>query len=253
MKSASLLGIFLMLAGCSVGTPRQSLPDQPSGILHDSDLVVYQFDRYDMTIVGTKGAVTFVYRPHQPPTVRASAESLGFRCVINGSYFEGTQLHAKHAGWLSLHGDSITPVMDDRQLYAVVRLIRSPAEVDIIPLQEFHSSPGPDVVEFQTGPIVVDSNNVAVDAIDASINGRGSYRRTLLAKTGDGMKWLLTVRKSVALDELGAYLITLPMFRGKRLDVVNLDGGPSVALCLTHHHALDFNAGARLPILLGVQ
>ena len=57
----------------------------------------------------------------------------------------------------------------------------------------------------------------------------------------------------MALDELGHYLTSLAVFANKRLDVVNLDGGPSVALYVEKYPELNYNAEARLPILLGVK
>ncbi|NES18723.1 MAG: hypothetical protein F6K41_07275 [Symploca sp. SIO3E6] len=49
------------------------------------------------------------------------------------------------------------------------------------------------------------------------------------------------------------YLLTLSVFSGKTLHVVNLDGGTSTALYSQTNPELNLNEAAVLPILLGLK
>jgi len=108
-------------------------------------------------------------------------------------------------------------------------------------------------IEFQTGPLIIDSNKAALALIQHSVNGSGRYKRTLLAITDNSMLFLITVRNRVSLDSLAGYLLSLPIFASHRLDVVNLDGGSSVALFVQDHSELNYNESAHLPMLIGVK
>ena len=109
-------------------------------------------------------------------------------------------------------------------------------------------------IEFQTGPLVIQANALDMPSIRQSINGLRSHQRTLLAYTEeDKMKFFITVRKPERLDKLGAYLLKLSTFEGKMLSVINLDGGPSVALDTQAHPEMNHNGDAVLPILFALR
>jgi len=109
-------------------------------------------------------------------------------------------------------------------------------------------------IEFQTGPLVIQANALDMPSIRQSINGLRAHQRTLLAYTEeDRMKFFITIRMSERLDTLGEYLLKLSIFEGKTLFVVNLDGGPSVALDTQAHPEMNHNGGAILPILIALR
>ena len=108
-------------------------------------------------------------------------------------------------------------------------------------------------IEFQTGPLVIQGNVLDMPSIRQSINGLRSHRRTLLAYTEDMMKFFITVRKPERLDKLGEYLLKLSIFEAKTLSVINLDGGPSVALDSQAHPKMNHNQDAVLPILFALK
>jgi hypothetical protein len=109
-------------------------------------------------------------------------------------------------------------------------------------------------LEFQTGPLVIQANVLDMSSIRQSINGLRSHQRTLFGYTEeDLMKFFITVRKPERLDKLGEYLLKLSPFEGKTLFVINLDGGPSVALDARAHPEMNHNAGAVLPILFALR
>jgi hypothetical protein len=59
------------------------------------------------------------------------------------------------------------------------------------------------------------------------------------------------VTEKVVLNDLATSLRGLSVFQGGRLDVMNLDGGSSVALYLRDAPGWNYIAGDRLPILIG--
>ena len=108
-------------------------------------------------------------------------------------------------------------------------------------------------VEFQTGPLVIENGKPSMAFIEGSINGLAKQRRTLLATLDTTQLFLVIVREMISLDELARMLPTLSVFKGKRLDVVNLDGGSSTALYSRNFPRLNFNVNDRLPLLIGVR
>ena len=109
-------------------------------------------------------------------------------------------------------------------------------------------------IEFQIGPLVIQANVIHLPSIRQSINGLRASQRTLLAYTEeDRLKFFITVRKPECLDKLGEYLLKLSIFEGKTLSVINLDGGPSVALDIQAHPEMNHNGDAILPILLALK
>jgi hypothetical protein len=109
-------------------------------------------------------------------------------------------------------------------------------------------------IEFQTGPLVIQANVLDMPSIRQSINGLRSHQRTMLAYTEeDRMKFFITVRKPERLDKLGEHLLKLSIFEGKKLSVINLDGGASVALVSQAHAEMNHNGAAVLPILFALR
>lgn len=206
-----------------------------------------------MTIISIADAFDFIFIPSNAESIDSVAEKGNYKIMINGSFFGGTRLAAEHAGWLRLFGKTYSPIAADRQLSHVFRYNLDEKKSHLIPYQKFRPVNDTRAIEFQTGPLVVDSNRVAQKYIAESINGLGKYTRILLAITDRRHFHFITVRKRVALDELGNYLISLSIFSNHRLDLVNLDGGPSVALYVEKYPELNYHADVRLPILLGVK
>ncbi len=225
----------------------------PDKFIKDLSHQIYIYRKYEMTLISIADSFDFIFIPKNAESIDSVARKGNYKIMINGSFFDGTRSAAEHAGWLRLFGKTYSPVKDDRQLTHVFRYNLHERRADLIPYQKFRPLDDNRSIEFQTGPIVVDSNKVAQRYIAESINGLGKYTRTLLAITDKRHFHFITVRKRVALDELGNYLTSLSIFSDKRLDVVNLDGGPSVALYVEKYPELNYNVDARLPILLGVK
>ncbi|MBD2075843.1 phosphodiester glycosidase family protein [Phormidium sp. FACHB-592] len=173
--------------------------------------------------------------------------------MINGSFFDGTYAKAKHAGWLWILGQNYALIKQDPQLTHIALYNTKNQQIQFVDYQNFTPSRSNEVIEFQSGPIVVENSQVAKPYIAKSLNGSAPYTRSLLAVTDNRTKYFITVRKPIRLDDLANYLLSLEIFAGKRLDVLNLDGGPSVALYSRELINLRYNDTAQLPILLGAR
>ena len=226
---------------------------QPDSQLKDGANDIYCFKKYSMTIVSVGRAVEFTFVPKNAAPVESIAVRSQFRFVINGSFFDGNNLEAGHAGWLRIFGVTSAAIRDEPQLSHVVRIDTSAHTTTFIDYTRYDSSASKSTIEFQTGPLVVDRNRLAQKYINASVNGLGNYRRSLLAVVNGSDLYFMSVQDRVALDDLGEYLISLSIFAGKQLSVVNLDGGSSVSLFVKNFPSLSFNERARLPILLGIK
>ena len=207
-----------------------------------------------MTIIPVLSpCVELLYFSDSAPVVRDVAVQNKFRYLINGSYFHGSRLNALHAGWLRVYGKHYTMLTDDRQLTHVVKIDSSKKSISFIRKEEFAADSTASTLEFQTGPLIIENGKAATEFIQSSINGLAKHRRTLMATIENSQLVLILVREKVSLDELAKYLLRLSIFKGKKLDVINLDGGSSTALYVKAIPRLNFNIEDKLPILIGVK
>jgi hypothetical protein len=225
---------------------------EPSLRIVDDDIYAYTFDAYDMSIIAFQGNFEIVYEPSQTLSIHQVGQNFKYRYLVNGSFFEWS---GEHAGWLSISGNNLMPLKHDRQLTHIAILNTTTSEVVFKSAELWKPSMSDEAnMEFQTGPLVIQSNVLDMPFIRQSINGLRSHQRTLLAYTEeDMMKFFITVRKPERLDKLGEYLLKLSIFAGKTLSVINLDGGPSVALATRAHPEMNHNGGAVLPILFALR
>jgi exopolysaccharide biosynthesis protein len=237
----------------AAGTLRPQALRYPDTTYVDGSNKVHVYKELGLTILSVDHGFEYVFIPKDVPSFASVAREKAFRYMINASFFDGERLDAQHAGWLRILGTTYAPVRDDRQLTHIVRFDTLTANTDIVSWKDFKSSNNAHTIEFQTGPLVVRQNMVASTFISNSINGAGKYTRTLIAVSDSNELWFITVRKPVSLDSLGRFLLSLSPFQKKRIDVVNLDGGPSVAFYARPFRELNYNIDDRLPLLLGVK
>ncbi len=221
---------------------------EPTWKIVDDDIHAYIFDTYDMSIIAFRSNFEIVYDPSQTLSIQEVGQSFQYRYLVNGSFFEWS---GKHAGWLSISGNNLMSLKHDRQLTHIALLNTATGEMVFKSAELWKPSMSDKAnIEFQTGPLVIQANVLALPSIRQSINGLRSHKRTLLAYTEeDKMKFFITVRKPEHLDNLGEYLLKLSTFEGKTLSVINLDGGPSVALHTLAHPEMNHNGKAVLSIL----
>ncbi len=225
---------------------------EPTLKITDDDIYAYTFDAYDMSIIAFPSNFEIVYEPSQTLSIHQVGQNFKYRYLVNGSFFEWS---GEHAGWLSILGNKLAPLKRDRQLTHIAILNTTTSEMVFQSVELCEPSMSDKAnIEFQTGPLVIHRNVLDMPAILQSINGLRSHRRTLLGYTEeDKMKFFITVRKPEHLDNLGEYLLKLSTFEGKTLSVINLDGGPSVALHTLTHPEMNHNGKAVLPILFALR
>jgi hypothetical protein len=218
----------------------------------DDDVHAYMFDAYDISIIAFRGNFEIVYEPSQTLSIHEVGQSFKYRYLVNGSFFEWS---GKHAGWLSISGNNLMRLKPDRQLTHIAILNTTTGEMVLKSVELWGQSMSDKAnIEFQTGPLVIQANVLDMPSIRQSINGLRSHQRTMLAYTEeDRMKFFITVRKPERLDKLGEHLLKLSIFEGKKLSVINLDGGASVALVSQAHAEMNHNGAAVLPILFALR
>lgn len=225
---------------------------EPTLQIVDDGIHAYTFDPYGISVIAFPGNFEIIYNPAPTVSIREAGRKFNYRFVINGSFFEW---NGKHAGWLSSLGNKLAPYKRDRQLTHIASLNTLTNTMTFHSAETWDSSLSDKAnLEFQTGPLVLQDNILDASSINRSINGLSPHQRTLLGYIKeDHTKFFITVRKPERLDTLGEHLLKLSIFEGKTLSVINLDGGPSVALAAMQHPELNHNAQAVLPILFAVR
>lgn len=222
-------------------------------VYHDGQYTVSGYDTLGMTIVSGIDTFDFYFYPESTASISENALNGGYLFMINGTYFDGVRGHAGHAGWLKIYGKVIANLRDEDQLSHVVVWDRPGRRFQILPRETFKSPKSDSTIEFQTGPLIIQNNQVTPEPIRKSINGRTAHLRTLLAISDHRKLAFVTVRKKVTLTDLADYLLKLTQFKGVELDVINLDGGSSVAFFSRNFPELNFNSDDHLPIIIGVR
>jgi hypothetical protein len=248
----TIIGVTFTVAGSPAQTPApgaEVVP--PDSVARSGTAIVEMWKHPRLTIVEVPDTLAFYYLPRNDAPLASIARTENLRCLINGSFFAGERGNASHAGWLSLYGRRVTPLMDDRQLTHIVRNNGTKRTIEFLPARSFVASEDPQLLEFQTGPLVIEKGRIREDLIGSSINGSTRHTRSLLATLDQRRCFFITVTERVTLTDLAATLRRLSVFQSGRLDIINLDGGPSVALYLRDVPGFNSNADDRLPILIG--
>lgn len=213
---------------------------------------VYFDEALELTIAPGNGDLELIYHPKAGKSVEEIARSERFSYAINGSFFSGTRLLAKPAGWFRLNGRKLGKVSKSRQLTHVVRYDTTDARLHFIPVKRFRTNPE-SIFEFQTGPLVINDGVIQEELIERSPNGKGRYTRTMLAKTASGRIYFITFRHPITLTEAADALLETPVFKKSKPDIINLDGGASVSFFSKEYPQYNFNTEDTLPIIIGVR
>jgi|GEM_PF-2443437 exopolysaccharide biosynthesis protein len=221
----------------------------------DKNINVYKYKQSEMTIVSVPDTLYYIYAPINANSVEETAKEGGYRYVINSTYFAGTNTNATHCGRLRVYGKTyVQELIDDKQLEYVAQYNRRQQTMRFFSKSEFVlDKDSLNSIEFQTGPLVVKNGVVVKKAISSSLNGLREAKRTLIGVTDDKHIYFIIVESDVDLIELGQYLLRLDIFKGKKLDVMNLDGGSSTALYSQNNPEVNYNSQAVLPFLLGIK
>jgi len=214
---------------------------------------VYHFDKYQMTVIDITGQdMDYFYFKQKPPKISSVAQKNGCKIAVNASYFAGNRQRANHVGLLSILGKLHVPLGIERQLTHVAVFNREGMSIEYFDVNNYKSNPTKSTLEFQTGPLVLDDGKVQSSFIKNSKNGMESHKRLLLATNKSNQTFLIVVRDRADLVELASYLKGIDLF-GKEPDVINLDGGSSVALWSKNNPEVNYNAGDTLPLVICVR
>lgn len=247
-----ILLLPLILIQCA-HIPFSSEAPEESGVrfMVEDGITLFHDPDWGLTIIQFRENFDFHYDPARSYSLDELGKQHPYRYLVNGSFFEGGYAHA---GFLSMDTVLVTPWKNDRQLTHIAIMDLAANTLSFVPSDSANTpNPAPHTICFQTGPLVIDKNVVDTLSIQASINGTGAHLRTLVGFAEPDLKYLIITRKPVHLDDLGHYLLALPMFYQRTLSVVNLDGGSSVAFFSREHPELNFGERKRLPILFGVR
>ena len=221
--------------------------------LRSNGSVVYSFNTFDITLIPVIGNLNFIYNPVKPASLKEIAEKGSWNVLVNASYFAGSASKAKHVGLLNIYGKLIAQKEYDKQLTHIVRYNKKLNSIFFYDYNGYEPVNDSSTLEIQTGPIVIENNKLASNYISACINGGRKAERTLIAAIDDKPAFFIVVRDKVSLTELGNFLLQVPIFAGKKLDVMNLDGGSSTSLYLSNFPQLNFKDSKQLPFLLGIK
>ncbi|MDP4176202.1 MAG: phosphodiester glycosidase family protein [Bacteroidota bacterium] len=225
----------------------------PDEKITDGNITVYSYQKeHRLEIVSIPDSIHFVYSPKNNKTFLQIAKDMNFRYMVNATYYSGYSRDASHVGWLWIYGTLYENVAEDKQLTHIVSINRLSKKISYTYYKDFKSELDKDCLEFQTGPLIVENNKLAENYINSSINGLRKAPRTMLASLDNKQMFFIISESSMDLITLGNYIMKLSVFYGKRLDVVNLDGGPSTALYSKNYSKLNYNEDAVLPFHLGI-
>ncbi|MBI2418027.1 MAG: phosphodiester glycosidase family protein [Ignavibacteriales bacterium] len=213
---------------------------------------IYFDEELELTVVPCNGAPEVLYSSKPKKSVEEIAKRGRFHYLINGSYFSGSRLSAKPAGWFRLYGRKFSKLSKSRQLTHVVRIDSTERQVHFIPISRFRTNPQ-SICEFQSGPLVTADGEIQTELIERSLNGKGNYSRTLLARTVTNKLYFITFRHPISLTDAAAVLLELPMFKKLKPTIINLDGGASVSFYSREYPEYNFNTEDTLPLLIGVR
>ena len=105
---------------------------------------------------------------------------------------------------------------------------------------------------FQTGPLVIQDNKISSEYINSSLNGQGSYIRTLIGYT-ETEKFVVITTRFYKLEDVANEILNLEIFKEKKVNLMNLYGGPSTAIYSKDYSAINFNETKKLRLVIRVK
>ncbi|NES71841.1 MAG: hypothetical protein F6K24_44890, partial [Okeania sp. SIO2D1] len=168
MNKKIKIGMFMIVLLCLGGigitifqgakkSDKESIYQQtiyPDSSFQDGEIMAYKFNNYDMTIVSFVGNFDFIYKPSQTESIKTVATKSNYTYIVNGSFFEESK---EHAGWLSVLGQIKTPVKEDKQLSHIISFNPKTEELKFVETKLFEPSTKKTNIEFQSGPLIIDS------------------------------------------------------------------------------------------------
>ena len=204
-------------------------------------------------VVEAKHGFEIVYDPQATYSVKEYYESGKF--ILNGSYFWMTP-----SGWYYPAGLWISNPRKESLKIQSHDIWRTDPNLDTIVAQcdgkwELYTLDGflktfcNYTYAFQTWPLVINEWWIT-SSFSGSWHANEPHERTMMAKTHDGNVFFIIFSSGITLSDAGKKIMSDPLFSGKDIDVVNLDGWPSTAY---YDGTYGFRENENLPIILRVR
>ncbi|HEC66344.1 MAG TPA: hypothetical protein ENI23_13735 [bacterium] len=229
----------------------ESQGEEPIRSIKVSQVPVSKLNKNNTTVIKVSNPkVDYIYIPKDPPPFSQIAKNNECKYAVNASYFGGTYTDAVPAGWLSIWGANLGETRESVLQTHVVQYNKESRSSEIVPSSSFKTKASKKHLEFQTGPLIIKNGLLEEKLAIGSKGARESHMRTLIGIDGESSMYLITVREEVDLTMVGNYLLSLDIFAGEDIDIINLDGGHSVALFNQDNPGMNFNEGGILPMVL---
>jgi len=197
---------------------------------------------------------TLTFAPANAQTLKEQSFLADYNLAVNGTYYRGSFVESEHAGLLQIKGEKLWDLVPDKQLTHIVAYDETQDSLEFIPTEDFNEEryENKDYTLFQTGPLIIDANEVQVELINNSLNGDTRSLRTVFGVTDTGDKFILITRVNYTLTKLAQDIVGFPIFAGKHITVINLDGGNSTAMYSKELDQFNYRESSRLPVVIGV-
>lgn len=209
---------------------------------------------FQFALFSSEAELDFLYTPREAQSLVEQSRENEFVAAINGSYFIGSYVESSPSGLLQIKGELISEYVPNVQISHVVVYDHVANELKFIRARNLDLSAysQPRYSLAQTGPLLIDSNQVQFDFIDGALNSEQESIRSFIGITDAGEKFIGISRTQVTLYELVDTISANPLFQNNNITVVNLDGGASTAMFVKDSEALKFREQIRLPLVIGL-
>ena len=255
-----LIGILIVAGIWVINSQLSRDTTNVSAVTSDKFIVAngiswYQDPDKQFNLAIFKKAFTLSFTAENAQSLKEQSYLDEYSLAVNGTYFRGSYVESEHSGLLQILGKKYWDLIPDKQLTNVVIYDESADVLKVIPTSDFNDgdySAGKYTL-FQTGPLMIEDNVVQTQTIADSLNGEGRFLRTVLGFTDAGEKFVLITRVNSTLTELANNILKFPVFQGKKVTVINLDGGTSTSMYSKELDQFNYRENSRLPMVIGVK
>ena len=228
-------------------------------IAQEGNLTIFMIDKYMTTIVKIPRISSYIYSQRPWKSLEQIANDSNYSLVVNSSFFDAlyddstarSGIHYKQAGFLKINDTIYENMTVDRQLSRLFAYNSKRNIVRYFYPDELDKTKDYDLV-VQTGPMIIDKNEIDTASINSSINGnRQAYRTTFASINGTEFYAIVTL-SNVTLTNLAKMLRSTGIFK-KGLNIINFDGGPSTKLYIRNHPELSWFSNVPWPLIICVK
>ena len=233
----------------SINNPRITQENLQEAKQSKNRVGYFTLDSRNIVITIFEETPTILYSPDNIKTIKEHIESTKFELGINGGFFLSNM---KYAGLLYLDGQIKSDIsLGDSQVTHIVELGK---KVKFIDQKIFNfDNINQNYSYFQSGPLIIENNNIKQDLIEKAPNG---YKKTFRSFFGiveeTDQKFFVQIINSVDLLESAKIILNFERFRNKKITVINLDGGSSVSFYSKSRPDLNFLVNKKLPMILAI-